>query len=137
MPGDSRRRWRERLDEAEQREQRAWQEFIGLDPLQSAAPHGLKDGELRRLRHVLIARREVRRAWIGRLSVSEMPGRSYFIVFIDAVGVGPTGLVEVGQDLFERLPLPGPRNVSWTDTRFSADKVERALGAAIYQRVSA
>ena len=105
--------WRERRRQAEEAEERAWDELCDTPCFQSIDRHDLDEFELGELQADLARCQPVARAWLVRKNLREFPHRRCYIVFLELPQLDDEDRYDLCRNLERSLDLPGPALVLW------------------------
>ena len=110
------KQWRARLKQADEAEQRAWNEMVDTPYFQSITRHDLNDFETGELQADLARCKPLRRAWLVRKNLQEFAYRRCYILFVELPGLPDGERYALCRSLERSLDLPGPVLVLWAGT---------------------
>jgi hypothetical protein len=105
--------WRERLRQAQEAEDRAWQEMTETPFFQSISRHDLGEFELGECLSDLARCKPVTRAWLVRKNLAEFAYRRCYLLFVELPGVDDDDRYTLCRSLERTLDLPGSVLVLW------------------------
>jgi hypothetical protein len=126
--------WRGRLKEAEEAEERAWEEITGTPFFSQISRHDLNDYELGELRADLVRCLSASRAWLVRKNLREFPWRRAYIVFVELPGLDDEDRWNLCRQLEQTLTLPGAALVLWAGHSPKLEDIEREAFGAVWTR---
>ncbi|MES2947115.1 MAG: M48 family metallopeptidase [Pseudomonadota bacterium] len=126
--------WRERLKQADEAEQRAWEELTETPFFQSIARHDLDDFEKGEFQSDMARCKPVIRAWLVRKTLKEFAYRRCYILFIDLPGMPDEDRYTLCRSLERTLDLPGPVLVLWAGYSPTLDEIQKNAFDAVYVR---
>jgi hypothetical protein len=126
------RLWRERLKDAEEAEERAWEELTETPFFQSVARHDLSDFEKGELLADLARCKPVERAWLVRKNLREFPHRRCYILFVDLPGLDGEDSHDLCRGLERSLDLPGQVLVLWAGHSPALQEIQRNAFEPVY-----
>lgn len=126
--------WRERLKQADQAEQRAWDEMTDTPFFHSIARHDLNDFEKGEFQSDMARCKPVQRAWLVRKVLKEFAYRRCYILFIDLPGMGDEDRYNLCRSLERTLDLPGPVLVLWAGYSPTLEEIQKNAFDAVYMR---
>lgn len=129
--------WRERLRQAGEAEERAWDELGNTPFFESISRHDLSPFELGEFTADMARCKPVARAWLVRKNLREFAYRRCYIVFVDLPALDDEDSHELCRDLERSLDLPGPAMVLWAgDESPTVEDIRRHAGEAVYARAA-
>ncbi len=126
--------WRERLKQADEAEQRAWNEMTDTPCFHSIARHDLNDFERGELESDMARCRAVQRAWLVRKVLNEFAYRRCYILFIELPGMADEDRYNLCRGLERSLDLPGPVLVLWAGHSPTLQEIQKYAFDAVYAR---
>lgn len=126
--------WRERRRQAEEAEERAWEELRGSGLLEATSRHDLGEFEAGELQGELARCAPLARAWLLRKNLREFPWRRCYVLLVELPALEEREQWETCRGLERWLSLPGPVVVACTGDGLRPADVQRQAGAAFYQR---
>lgn len=108
--------WRARLKQADEAEQRAWNEMVDTPYFQFITRHDLNDFETGEVQAGLARCKPLRRAWLVRKNLKEFAYRRCYILFVELPGLPDAERYALCRSLERSLDLPGPVLVLWAGT---------------------
>jgi hypothetical protein len=129
--------WRERARQAEEAEQRAWEEITGTPCFSQIARHDLSEFELGELRADLVRCGPVARAWLVRKNLREFPWRRAYVLFLDLPLMGDDERWQLCRELEQTLNLPGAVLVLWGGHSPNLEEIERRAFGLVWRRTVA
>jgi tetratricopeptide (TPR) repeat protein len=129
--------WRERLRDAGDAEQRAWDEIAGTPFFEAIARHGLGEFEHGELRATLARRPAVARAWLVRKLLREFPDRRSYLLFLELPGLPDEDRHDLCREMEAQLDLPGQVLALWAGHSPTLAEIERNAFEPVYQRIRA
>lgn len=126
--------WRERLRQATEAEQRAWEELTQTPFFQSIGRHDLNEFELGELQAELAQCKPVARAWIVNKNLAEFPQRRCYIVFVEMPGLDDESRYDLCRHLERTLDLPGSVMLLWAGVEPTLAEIQRNAFEAVYRR---
>lgn len=128
------KQWRERLKQADEAEQRAWEELTDTPYFQSIARHDLNDFEKGEVQADLARCKPIQRAWLVRKTLKEFAYRRCYILFVELPGMGDEDRYHLCRDLERTLDLPGPVLVLWAGYSPTLADIQRNAFEVVYKR---
>jgi len=119
--------WRERLKQAQEVEERAWEELSAMPYFSNIARHDLSDFELGELWAELARCQPVACCWLVRKNLREFPQRRAYLVFVELPDMEDEDRYHLCRSLEHSLSLPGQALVLWAGTSPTREEI---LGAA-------
>lgn len=119
--------WRERLQQAQEVESRAWEELSTPPYFSNIARQDLSDFELGELWAELARCQPVACCWLVRKSLRQFPQRRAYLVFVELPGMEDEDRYHLCRTLERSLSLPGQALVLWAGTSPTRAEI---LGAA-------
>jgi Zn-dependent protease with chaperone function len=126
--------WRARLKEADEAEQRAWDEIVTTPHFSQIAHHDLSDFEVGELQADLVRCHPIARAWLVRKNLREFPWRRAYIVFLELPGLADEERYQLCRELEQRLSLPGAALVLWAGHSPTVGDIERHVRNVFWTR---
>ncbi|MET3494775.1 M48 family metallopeptidase [Variovorax boronicumulans] len=126
--------WRGRLREAEEAEERAWEEITSTSFFSQIARHDLNDYELGELKADFLRCLPVSRAWVVRKNLREFQWRRAYIVFVDLPGLDDDDRWHLCRELEQTLTLPGAALVLWAGHSPTVADIEQHAFGAVWTR---
>ena len=126
--------WRERMKQAQEGEERAWEELRQTPYFSQIARHDLSPFELGEVLVELARCKPVARCWLVAKRLREFPRRRAYLVFVDLPGMADEERYELCRWLERNLSLPGPALVGESPTR---DDLRRGAFEPVYPRIDA
>lgn len=127
--------WRERRKQAQQGEERAWEELQQTPYFSQVARHDLSAFELGEVRAELARCKPVARAWLVCKTLREFPRRRAYLAFVDLPGMSDEDRYELCRWLERNLSLPGPALVLWAGESPTLDEIRRGAFEPVYPDV--
>ena len=128
------KQWRERLKQADEAEQRAWEELTDTPYFQSIARHDLNDFEKGEVQADLARCKPIQRAWLVRKTLKEFAYRRCYILFVELPGMGDEDRYHLCRDLERTLDLPGPVLVLWAGYSPTLADIQKNAFEVLYKR---
>lgn len=129
--------WRERLRQAGDAEERAWEELSDTPFFQAISRHDLSAFEQGELAADLARCKPVARAWVVRKNLREFAYRRCYLVFLELPGLDDDDCHDLCRELERSLDLPGPALVLWAGESPTLDDIRRNAFDPVYTRTSA
>ncbi len=126
--------WRERLKQADEAEQRAWNEMTDTPCFHSIARHDLNDFERGEFESDMARCKPVQRAWLVRKALKEFAYRRCYILFIELPGMADEDRYQLCRSLERTLDLPGPVLVLWAGHSPTLQEIQKYAFDAVYAR---
>lgn len=126
--------WRERMKQAQEGEERAWEELRQTPYFSQIARHDLSPFELGEVLVELARCKPVARCWLVAKRLREFPRRRAYLVFVDLPGMADEERYELCRWLERNLSLPGPALVGESPT---LDDIRRGAFEPVYPRIDA
>ena len=126
--------WRERLKQADEAEQRAWNEMTDTPCFHSIARHDLNDFERGEFESDMARCKPVQRAWLVRKALKEFSYRRCYIVFVELPGMADEDRYNLCRSLERTLDLPGPALVLWAGHSPTLQEIQKYAFDAVYSR---
>lgn len=117
--------WRDRLRQAQQAEDRAWEEMTETPFFQSISRHDLNEFELGECQSDLARCQPIASAWLVRKNLTEFAYRRCYLLFIDLPGLKDDERYALCRSLEHTLDLPGPVLVLWAGDAPTLDDIQR------------
>jgi len=128
------KQWRERLKQADEAEQRAWEELTDTPYFHSIARHDLNDFEKGEVQSDLARNKAVRRAWLVRKTLKEFAYRRCYILFVELPGMADEDRYHLCRSLERSLDLPGPVLVLWAGHDPTLQEIQKNAFEVFYTR---
>jgi len=128
------KRWRERLKEADEAEDRAWSELTETPFFHSISRHDLNDFEKGEFHSAMARCKPVVRAWLVRKTLKEFAYRRCYILFLELPGMADEDRYLLCRSLEQNLDLPGPVLVLWAGHSPTLQDIQRNAFDAVYVR---
>ena len=119
------KQWRVRLKQADEAEQRAWDEMVDTPFFHSITRHDLDDFEQGELLADLGRYKPVRRAWLVRKNLKEFAYRRCYLLFVELPGMTDADRYQLCRSLERSLDLPGPVLVLWAGHDPSLEDIQK------------
>ncbi len=126
--------WRERLKQADEAEQRAWDEMTDTPFFHSITRHDLNDFEQGEFESGIARCKSVKRAWLVRKALKEFAYRRCYILFIELPGMDDEDRYNLCRSLERSLDLPGPVLVLWAGYSPTLEEIQKYAFDAVYVR---
>lgn len=126
--------WRERARQAQEQEAAVSEELEQTPLLQGLRPHQLNAFELSEMQVELSNFRALAQAWLVAKPLNCLPQRRTFVLFADMGGLGEEEGLALGQEIHDRLELPGVLYVIRVAATDMLDDVRRLAGEPAYWR---
>lgn len=126
--------WRERRRQAEEAEERAWEELADTPCFQSISRHDLSEFELGELQADLARCKPVARAWLVRKNLREFAYRRCYIVFLELPQLDDEDRYDLCRSLERSLDLPGQALVLWGGHSPTLGEIGQHAFDAVYAR---
>lgn len=126
--------WRERLKQAQEGEERAWEELSQTPFFSQIARHDLGTFELGELQAELARCKPVARCWLVNKQLREFPRRRAYLVFLELPGMADEDRYALCRDLERSLSLPGPALALWAGESPTLEEIRRAAFEPVYAR---
>nr|WP_315489838.1 M48 family metalloprotease [uncultured Rhodoferax sp.] len=126
--------WRERLKQADEAEQRAWNEMTDTPCFHSIARHDLNDFERGEFESDMARCKPVQRAWLVRKALKEFAYRRCYVLFIELPGMADEDRYHLCRSLERTLDLPGPVLVLWAGHSPTLQEIQKYAFDAVYAR---
>lgn len=127
--------WRERLKQAQEGEERAWEELRQTPYFSQVARHDLSAFELGEVQAELARCKPVARCWIVSKSLREFPRRRAYLVFVELPGMADEDRYGLCRWLERSLSLPGPALVLWAGESPTLEDIRRGAFEPVYPRI--
>ncbi len=128
------KRWRERVKQTEEAEQRAWEELTAPPYFQQTSRHDLGPFELAELQMDLARCKSVQQAWLVCKQLREFPQRRAYLLFVDLPGMADEERHHLCRHLERSLALPGPVLALWAGYAPTLEEIRRGAQAAVFAR---
>ena len=126
--------WRERAGQAQELETTVSEELAQTPLLQGLEPHQLNAYELGEAQAELSNFRALAQAWLACKPLNSMPQRRTFILFADMGSLSDEAGLALGDEIHNRLELPGMLYVIRVDASGMLNDVQRLVGDPVYWR---
>jgi hypothetical protein len=127
--------WRERLKQAGEAEERAWDEMTGTPFFQSIAPHDLSEFEAAQVQAGLARCKPVARAWLVRKNLREFPQRRCYLVFLELPQLDDEERNDLCRSLERSLDLPGPALLLWAGSHPTLADIQQHAFQPVFTRM--
>lgn len=128
------KRWRERLKEADEAENRAWADLTETPFFQSISRHDLNDFEKGEFQSAMARCKPVKRAWLVRKTLKEFAYRRAYLLFLELPHLADEERYALCRGLEQSLDLPGPVLVLWAGHDPTLEDIQRNAFDAVYVR---
>ncbi|KQY81107.1 M48 family metallopeptidase [Pelomonas sp. Root1444] len=129
--------WRERRKQAEEGEERAWEELRQTPYFSQVGRHDLSSFELGEVQAELTRCKPVVRAWLVCKMLREFPRRRAYLAFVELPGMSDEDRFELCRWLEGNLSLPGPVLVLWAGESPTLEEIRRGAFEPIYPLLNA
>lgn len=129
--------WRDRLKQADEAEDRAWEELTSTSFFQSITRHDLSEFEKGELLSGLARYKPVVRAWLVCKNLREFAYRRCYLLFVELPRLNEEERYHLCRELERALDLPGPVLVLWAGYSPTLIDIERHAFDALYVRGAA
>lgn len=126
--------WRERLRQAGEAEERAWEELSTPPYFSRVVRHDLSPFELSEVQSELARCRPVAKCWIVCKALREFPQRRAYLVFVLLPAMDDEDRYRLCRWLERNLSLPGPALVLWAGESPTLQEIERSAFAPVLSR---
>ncbi len=126
--------WRERFKQAQEAEERAWEELTQTPYFSQIARHDLTAFELGEVQAELARCKPVARCWLVSKQLREFPRRRAYLVFVELPGMADEDRYPLCRSLEQGLSLPGPALVLWAGESPTLQEIRSAAHEPIYAR---
>lgn len=126
--------WRERLKQADQVEQRAWDDMTDTPFFHSITRHDLNEFERGEFMSDIARCKPVKHAWLVRKVLKEFAYRRCYILFIELPGMADEDRYNLCRSLERTLDLPGPVMVLWAGHSPTLQEIQKNAFDAVYVR---
>ncbi|MFZ4625729.1 MAG: peptidase M48, partial [Rhodoferax sp.] len=126
--------WRERLRQAQEAEDRAWQEMTETPYFQSISRHDLNEFELGECLSDLARCKPVTRAWLVRKNLAEFPYRRCYLLFVELPGMEDDERYPTCRGLERKIDLPGSVLVLWAGFAPTLDEIRKNAFDPVFVR---
>ncbi len=126
--------WRERLRQAQEAEDRAWQEMTETPFFQSISRHDLGEFELGECLADLARYKPVTRAWLVRKNLAEFAYRRCYLLFVELPGMEDDARYTLCRRLERTLDLPGAVLVLWAGYSPTLDDIRKNAFEPVFVR---
>lgn len=128
------KQWRKRLEQAQESEERAWEELTNTGFFSQIARHDLSEFELAELQSELARCAPVARCWLVRKNLREHPRRRAYLVFVELPGRDDESRYHLCRSLERTLSLPGPALALWAGESPSLQEIQRSAFEPVFTR---
>lgn len=129
--------WRERLRQAGEAEERAWDELVNTPFFQSVSRHDLNEFEKGEAQADLARCKPVARAWLVRKNLREFPYRRCYLLFLELPGMDDEERYHLCRELERSIDLPGPALALWAGHLPTLQDIQRGAFEPVYVRAMA
>lgn len=129
--------WRERVRQTSELEDRFSEELMQTPLLNALLPHGLTDFEMSEIEAELHNFRAVSRAWLVRKQLNTIRSRPVFLLLAEMDGLGEEEGDALGEQIHDRLELPGKLYVMRVQQAATRDDMARQGIRPVYLRAFA
>lgn len=129
--------WRERRKQAEEGEERAWEELRQTPYFAQIGRHDLSAFELGEVQAELGRCKPVVRAWLVCKTLREFPRRRAYLAFVELPGMADEDRFELCRWLEGHLSLPGPVLVLWAGESPTLEEIRRGAFEPVYPSLNA
>jgi len=126
--------WRERLRQAQEAEDRAWEEMANTPFFQSISRHDLNEFELGECLSDLARHKAVTRAWLVRKNLAEFAYRRCYLLFVELPDMEDDERYTLCRSLERRLDLPGAVLVLWAGDSPTLDEIRKNAFEPVFIR---
>jgi hypothetical protein len=119
--------WRQRLKEAEQAEERVWDELTGTEWQAQLAQHDLSEFERSECTVFLQRQKPIQRAWVARKLSREFPRRRCYLLVVELIHMSEDEARSYVQWLMQQFPAPGPCVVACVQLGIDLKKAPRGV----------
>lgn len=126
--------WRERLRQAQEAEDRAWQEMTETPFFQSIARHDLSEFELGECLSDLARCKPVARAWLVHKKLAEFAYRRCYLLFVELPSMEDDERYTLCRRLERTLDLPGAVLVLWAGYSPTLDDICKNAFESVFVR---
>ena len=127
--------WRERRKQAEEAEDRAWEELRQMPYFSQVARHDLSAFELGEVQAELARCRPLARAWLVCKTLREFPRRRAYLAFVELPGMTDEDRFDLCRWLERNLSLPGPVLVLWAGESPTLEEIRRGAFEPVYPQI--
>ena len=127
--------WRERLKQAGEAEERAWDEMSGTPFFRSIARHDLSEFEASQVQAGLARSQAVARAWLVRKNLREFPQRRCYLVFLELPQLDDEERYDLCRSLERSLDLPGPALLLWAGSHPTLADIQTNAFQPVFTRM--
>jgi len=131
---DSLKRWRERLREAGEAEERAWEELSTTPYFSRVSRHDLSPFELGEVQTELARCEAVKRCWVVCKQLREFAQRRAYLVLVELPGMEDEDRYELCRWLERRLSLPGSALALWAGESPTLEEIRRSAFDPVFER---
>lgn len=129
--------WRERVKQAQEGEDRAWEELRQTPYFAQVTRHDLSSFELGEVQAELARCKPLARCWLVNKQLREFPRRRAYLVFVELPHMADEDRYELCRGLERSLSLPGPALVLWAGESPTLDEIRRGAFEPIYPQLAA
>ena len=126
--------WRQRLEQAGEAEERAWQELVDTPFFSAIGRHDLNEFEQGEFLSGLARCTPVTRAWLVRKNLREFAWRRCYLLFVELPGLDDEERYELCRDLERSLDLPGQTLALWAGQSPTLQEIARSAFEPVYVR---
>lgn len=129
--------WRERRRQAQEGEERAWEELRQLPYFGQVTRHDLSAFELGEVQAELARCKPVARGWLVCKALREFPRRRAYVAFVELPSMADEDRFALCRWLERTLSLPGPVLVLWAGESPTLEEIRRGAFEPVYPQVGA
>ena len=126
--------WRERVKQTSDLEDQFSEELMQTPLLNSLLPHGLTAFEISEIEAELCNFRPVSRAWLVRKQLNTIRARPIYLLFAEMGGQGEAEGITLGEQIHDRLEVPGALYVMRVEQAAMREDIERQGFKPVYLR---
>lgn len=126
--------WRQRLEQAKEAEERAWQELVDTSFFSSISRHDLSEFERGEFVVGLTRCKPVTRAWLVRKNLREFAWRRCYILFMELPALDDDDRYELCRELEQSLDLPGQVLALWAGHSPTLQEIARNAFEPVFVR---
>ncbi len=124
--------WRDRVKQAQEAEERAWEDLSQTPYFNQVGRHDLSSFELGEVQMELARCKPVARAWLVCKCLREFPHRRAYLLFVELPGMADEDRFMLCRWLERNLSLPGPVLALWAGESPTIGDIRRSAFEAIY-----
>lgn len=124
--------WRERVRQAQEAEERAWEDLREEPYFSQVTRHDLSAFELGEVQAELGRCKPVVRAWLVNKALRDFPQRRAYLSFVELPGMADEDRFELCRWLERTLSLPGAVLVLWAGESPTLEEIRRGAFEAVY-----